>query len=233
MSPEEIKAALARPAVEFTTGDFQSTPTATASWLGRVALARPGETLPLDAQGRPMWPLLQLVLVGLPAVPASLANTQALAVFVSSQLPVDTKPAPNGQGWLLREYQHGETLVPVEMLCPGSPLRPLPLQAGPLVADYPVWDGGGIPDKLLQTIRTLERAGTLPDYFEWAGLHRGHKLGGWPTFCQPGIEFSPGFAFALQIASDAQAKLNIVDGGTIFLAKNAATGAWEFYCDFD
>jgi len=90
MSPEEIKAALARPAVEFAAGGFRPTYAATESWLGRVHLGRPGETLPLDAQGRPMWPLV----------------------------------------------------------------------------------------------------------------------------------------------SDAKAQLNIVDGGTIFLAKNAATGEWEFYCDF-
>lgn len=48
---------------------------------------------------------------------------------------------------------------------------------------------------------------------------------------QPGIEFSPGFEFVLQIASDAKAQLNVVDSGAIFLAKNAASGAWE-YCDF-
>lgn len=232
MSPEEIKAALARPAVEFATGGFPATPVA-ASWLGRVFLGRTGEALPLDTQGRPMWPLLQLVLAGLPAVPVSLANTQALTVFVSQELPVDTRPAPNGRNWLLREYPHGEALVHLEMPCPTSPLQPLPLHAGPAVTDYPVWDGGGISDKMLLDIRALERAGTIPNYFDWASLHHGHKLGGWPTFCQPGIEFSPGFEFVLQIASDAKAQLNIVDGGTIFLAKNAATGAWEFYCDFD
>ncbi len=233
MNPDEIRAILARPAVELTTDDSPPVGPAPAGWLGRVNLARPGETLPLDAQGRPMWPLLQLVLTDLPAVPASLATTQALTVFVSPQLPVDTKPAPNGQNWLLREYAHGEALVPVAMACPDSPLQPLPLHAGPPVADYPVWDGGGMSDKLLRNILALERAGTIPNYFEWASLHRGHKLGGWPTFGQPGIEFSPGFAFVLQIASDARAHLNVVDGGTIFLAKNAATGAWEFYCDFD
>lgn len=77
MSPDEIKAALARPAVEFTAGGFRPTYAATESWLGRVYLGRTGETLPLDAQDQPMWPLLQLVLVGLPAVPGASANGQA------------------------------------------------------------------------------------------------------------------------------------------------------------
>jgi len=41
MSPEEIKAALARPAVEFTAGGFRPTYAATESWLGRVYVGRP------------------------------------------------------------------------------------------------------------------------------------------------------------------------------------------------
>lgn len=231
MSPEEIRAALARPAVEFTTGGFRPTHAATESWVGRVYLSHLGETLPLDAQDRPMWPLLQLVLTGLPMVPASLANTQALTVFVSQELPVDTKPAPNGQNWLLREYHLGEALVVNELAASASPLKPFPLQAGPVVTDYPVWDGGGADD-LAEDIMALQRAGVIRSYYELVENHHGHKLGGWPTFCQPGIEFSPGFEFALQIASDAKAQLNVVDSGTIFLAKNAATGGWEFYCDF-
>jgi len=231
MSPDEIKAALARPAVEFTAGGFRPTHAATESWLGRVYLSRAHETLPLDAQGQPMWPLLQLVLPGLPAVPASLAHTQALTVFISPQPPIDTRPAPNGQNWLLREYQVGEELVLNELATAASPLKPFPLQAGPVLTDYPVWDGGGA-DHLAEEVMALQRAGVIKSYYELVQNHHGHKLGGWPTFCQPGIEFSPGFAFVLQIASDAKAQLNIVDSGTIFLAKNAATSAWEFYCDF-
>ena len=231
MSPEEIKAALARPAVEFTAGGFRPTYAATESWLGRVYLGRPGETLPLDAQGQPMWPLLQLVLADLPAVPDALAATQVLTVFISQQLPANTKPAPNGQNWLLREYQQGEELIQVEMPCPTSPLKPFPLKAGAIVVDYPVWDGGGAAH-LAEEVWSLQHAELISSYYDLVENQYGHKLGGWPTFCQPGIEFSPGFEFMLQIASDAKAQLNIVDSGTIFLAKNAVTEEWEFYCDF-
>lgn len=230
MSPEEIKAALARPAVLLTRGSGQPTYVTTRSWLGRVFLSRPGETLPPDAQGQPMWPLLQLVLADLPWVPAALATTQALTVFVSKQLPIDTRTAPNGQNWLLREYPVGEPLVMNELATAASPLKPFPLQAGPVITDYPTWDGGGISEKLAAKIVALERAGTTEE--EWLPNCEGHKLGGWPSFCQPSIEFKPGFEFVLQIASDAQARFNVVDSGTIFLAKNAATSEWEFYCDF-
>ncbi len=232
MNPDEIKKTLARPAVEFKAGGFRPSHAATESWLGRVFLSRAHEQLPTDQQGRPMWPLLQLVLGGLPFVPDALANTQALTVFVSQDLPVDSKPAPNGQNWLLREYWLGEPLVVSELAVPASPLKSFPLQAGPLVADYPVWDGGGVPDELVDDIVALERTGAISSYYDLVTNHHGHKLGGWPTFCQPGIDFSPGFRFVLQIASDAKVHLNVVDSGTIFLAKNVAAGEWEFYCDF-
>ena len=231
MSPDEIRKALARPAVEFTAGGFRPRHTATESWLGRVYLSRADEQLPTDQQGRSMWPLLQLVLADLPVVPPTLAHTQVLTVFVSQTLPVDTKPAPNGQNWLLREYQVGEPLIINELAAPDSPLQPFPLQAGPPLTDYPVWDGGGA-DELVEDVMALQRAGVIRSYYDLVTNHHGHKLGGWPTFCQPGIDFSPGFEFVLQIASDAKAHLNVVDSGTIFLAKNAATGEWEFYCDF-
>ena len=123
MSPEAIQAALARPAVLLTRGSAEATHVATQNWLGRVCLSRPGEALPLDAQGQPMWPLLQLVLADLPWVPAALAGSQALTVFVSQQLPVDTRTAPNGQNWLLREYPLGEPLLLNELGTAGSPLR--------------------------------------------------------------------------------------------------------------
>ncbi len=232
MSPEEIKALLARPAGVLTRSSPGATYVSTKSWLGRVYLRRPGETAPLDAQGRPMWPLLQLVLAGLPWVPPALAGTQALTVFVSQELPVDTHPVPNGQNWLLREYSLGESLIISELTAANSPLRPFALQAGPVLADYPVWDDGGISEELTKQILALERAGVIDEEYAWLPNHDGHKLGGWPSFCQPGIASSPGFEFVLQIASDTKARFNVVDGGTIFLTKNAATGAWEFYCDF-
>ncbi len=100
---------------------------------------------------------------GLPLVPAVLANTQALTVFVSQESPVDIKPAPNGQHWLLREFRLGEPLVMLELATTTSPLKPFPLQAGPVVADYPVWDGGGADD-LVEEVMALKRAGTISSY---------------------------------------------------------------------
>lgn len=183
-----------------------------------------------------MWPLLQLVLAGLPWVPEVTANTQALTVFLSQQLPLElplaTRTASNGQNWLLREYQLGKALVMNELVAVASPLRPIGLQAGLVTIDYPVWDDGGIPKEVAARIAALEREGVINEDFEWAENRDGHKLGGWPSFCQPGIGFSPSFEFVLQIASDVKAKLNIVDSSTIFLAKNAAIGEWKFYCDF-
>jgi hypothetical protein len=232
MSPNELKNRLVRPAVALTRGNSRPSYRTTKSWLGRAYLHRPGETLPLDAQGQPMWPLLQLVLAGLPWVPGCLASTQALTVFVSRQFPRDTRAAPNGQYWLLREYPLGEALRMSELTATVSPLRPFALQAEPVLLDYPVWDDKSIPEGLSQEIAALERAGSVGEDEEWLANYEGHKLGGWPSFCQPSITFDPGFEFVLQIASDSKAKFNVVDAGTLFLAKNATTGAWLCYCDF-
>jgi hypothetical protein len=60
----------------------------------------------------------------------------------------------------------------------------------------------------------------------------GHKLGGYATFYQSGVSFGDDFQFKLQIASDEKARLNIIDNGTIFLAKNSKTGEWRLYVDF-
>jgi hypothetical protein len=229
MSPDEVKARLARPAVALTRGEPRPSYRTTRSWLGRAYLHRPGETPPLDAQGRPMWPLLQLVLADVPWVPGCLASTQALTVFVSRQLPVDNRLAPNGHNWLLREYPLGEALQMSEPAAT-SPLRPFALQAGPLLPDYPGWEDSSVPAALRRAMDELERAGTVGE--DWLPNCEGHKLGGWPSFCQPSVAFDPGFEFVLQIGSDRQANFNVVDGGTLFLAKNAATGAWQCASDF-
>ena len=81
-------------------------------------------------------------------------------------------------------------------------------------------------------ILALERARIIEGYYDITHNHYGHKIGGYPSFCQPGIDFGEGFEFMMQIASDPKADLNIVDSGTIFLAHNQMTGQWRLGCDF-
>ncbi len=230
MDIHEIKNRLVKKATSLTIGSFKPTGSDKESWLGRVSFYKEEEGIPEDSVGLPMLPLLQLSLEGLPFVPEGLKNIKMLTVFVSEDLP--TGLADNGDDWLLREYSQDDQLVHKDLHNPESYVRPFPLKATLIPEDYPVWDGGDIPADLEDEILKLEDAGEIEDYYDMVENNYGHKLGGYATFYQSGIDFGEDFAFTLQIASDEKARLNIIDNGTIFLAKNSKTGEWRLYVDF-
>lgn len=207
---EEIKKRIAKPATVFSTGGFRPTSSVTESWIGRVYLCREDEDLPNDSKGKSMFPLCQLCLDGLLSLPESLADTTVLTVFISADHPM--KLTPNGEDWELREYRQGDSLVVKDLVNKDSCIKPFPLRPGPVVDDYPLRGDG-------------ELTGVLEN-------QSGHKVGGYPGFCQSEIDFGDGFDFVFQIDSDSKAHLNIVDRGAFYFAKNAATGEWMFYCDF-
>jgi uncharacterized protein YwqG len=238
MNIAEIKNRLAKRATEFSAGGFKPTYTDKESWIGRVAFYKEDESIPLEADGTPMLPLLQLSLEGLPYIPDGLENTKMITLFVSENLPAGGSPpgsgAPsdNGQGWVLREYNKTDQLINKRLENIDSYIRSFPLKTTFISEDFPVWDGGGIPDDVENEINRLEKEGEITDYYDIVENNYGHKLGGYPTFSQSGIDFGEDFEFMLQIASDGKANLNIVDAGTIFLAKNRKTGEWRLYIDF-
>lgn len=59
-----------------------------------------------------------------------------------------------------------------------------------------------------------------------------HKIGGYPSFCQPGVDPGDDFEFVFQISSDPKINLNVVDGGSLMFWKNNTTGTWAIYYDF-
>jgi hypothetical protein len=230
MTVQEVKNKLAKQAVEFSTGGFKPTNTDKENWIGRVYLYKQDEEIPFDNNGDLMFPLFQRCLTELPFVPEVLSKTKAVTVFISKNFPKDL--APNGDNWLLREYSFDEKLFIKDLINPKSHIRPFPLKYLLIEEDYPVWDGGGIPSDIEDEILGLENNGVIESYYDIVENHFLHKVGGYPTFCQPGIDFGEDFEFTFQIASDEKAHLSIVDNGTIFLAKNLKTGEWKFYCDF-
>ena len=232
MNIAEIKNRLAKRATALSAGGFKPTYSDKECWIGRVAFYKEEESVPEDAGGIPMLPLLQLSLEGLPYVPDGLENTKMITVFISEDLPTDRYPYVNGDGWVLREYSKDDQLVNKRLENIDSYIRSFPLKTTFIREDYPVWDGGGIPSELADEIIRLEKAGEIADYYDVVDNNYGHKLGGYPTFSQPGIDFGEDFEFLLQIASDEKANLNIVDSGTIFLAKNRKTREWKLYIDF-
>lgn len=259
----EIQDALARPVTAFETGGFRPTGARDESWIGRVFLCTEHEADPdpvTDRQNQPLYPLAQLYLPGLPFVPEQLRHITYLTVFVAEQLPyidgqrgiekidaqgqtyveLTTTLGQNGDGWLIREYTADDVLIGHEFAGVDW-IKPFPLKPVFKAQDFPLWDGGGVPDDMAAEICTLEdyynddkadedRLNYYEDIVDDKHSYT-HKLGGYPSFCQSGIDFGE-YEFVLQISSDGKANFNVVDNGSLMFARHPQTGAWVLYYDF-
>lgn len=234
---QKIKDILERPATEFITGGFRPQNTLEESWIGRVFAYAGHEEIPLDQKGNPMMPLLQLYLPNQPFVPELIKDKKLITVFMSYDFPENLEKM--GSNWVIREYDNLEDIVIKDLKSPISYLKPFPMRSQLFPKDAPLWDGGGIEDidyRLISEIVRLEREGLFNSYFDIINHSYRTKLGGYPSFCQPGIGFKDGFGegseFVFQISSDEKAYLNVVDSGSFMFAKNKDTGEWSLYYDF-
>ena len=227
---KNIKKQIVRKATEFITGGFKPTNSISESWIGKVYLFKEDEEIPKDNEGNLMLPLFQLCLDNIENIPETLSETKVLTVFIADDLPMDL--TENGDNWLIREYKKSDSLTIKELTNPKTYIKPFPLTPKIIEEDYPVWDGGGLTSEMEDKILELENSGVIDDYYDITENQYGHKLGGYPSFCQSGVDFGDDYEFVFQIASDEKAHFNVVDSGTIFLAKNSKTGEWKFYCDF-
>lgn len=230
MDIQEIQLHLAKPAVKFSAGGFRPTHSDEESWLGRVFLFREDEELPRNRAGETLLPFAQLYLPSLPFHSPLLKGVRVLSVFVANPFPEPLEPM--GERWLIREYRDDEVLVRKELAAPGAFLKPMPIKAEAVAEDFPLWDGGGIPVEVEQAILDLERSGRIECYYDLISHCYEHKLGGYPSYCQSGIDVGDGFEFVMQIASDAKIGLNVVDGGKLMFWKHRDTGEWALYFDF-
>lgn len=133
---------------------------------------------------------------------------------------------------MLREYKSLDNIIIKDLKNDTSFIKPFPLSNRLIKKDYPVWEDPEIPDDISNKINELEDSGIIDSYYDIIENNYGHKIGGYATYCQSGIDFGEDFEFVFQIASDEKANLNIVDSGNIYLAKNKKTEEWVFYCDF-
>lgn len=234
---QEIKDKIERPATEFFTGGFRPLNVLEESWIGRVFAYTEDEEIPLDKNGDPMMPLIQFYLPNQPFVPELIKDKKLITVFVTQDFP-DTFEKM-GENWVIREYDSLENIVIKDLTSPVSYLKPFPMKSELYPKDAPLWDGGGIEDidyNLITEIVKLEREGHFNSYFDIIKHCYSTKLGGYPSFCQPGIGFKDGFGegfeFVFQVSSDNKAQLNVIDSGSLMFAKNKETGEWSLYYDF-
>lgn len=238
MTFEEIQNILRRKATVFETGGFRPTNQTNESWIGKVYLYRENEEIPIAENGEPMAPLCQLYLPDLPFVPAGLDGTTVLCVFITKDLPEEWEPM--GKRWMLREYSSLDDLVIKQITLEDSFIKPFPLKPILVENDFPQWgDIFNMPEPIFRELVKLDQDGFFGRYPDITHSYEvrmpndmRHKVGGYPSYCQYGVDYGEGFDYMFQIATDNKAKLNIVDGGQFNFAKNTETGEWKLYYDF-
>ncbi|NMZ31314.1 hypothetical protein HBO40_27105 [Pseudomonas protegens] len=230
MDIQEIQRRLAKPALQLIPGGFRPSGSDEESWLGQVFLFREDEELPRNSAGETLLPFAQFYLPALPFHSPLLEGVRVLTVFVANPFPEPLEPM--GERWLIREYRAEDVLVRKDLTAPGAFLKPFPLKPEAVPADFPLWDGGGVPEDLEREILELENSGQIECYYDLVNHCYQHKLGGYPSFCQSGIDVGDGFEFVMQISSDAKINLNVVHGGSLMFWKHPGSGEWALYYDF-
>ncbi len=230
MGIDEVKKLLVRPAAEFVVSNSPSTDQVVESWIGKVSLYGLEEGVPKNDQGVELHPYAQLHLDSLPFKHPLLEGVSVITLFVAEPLPEAFEPM--GNNWLIREYGPDNVLVPKELPVAGSTIKAVSLKVAFVAEDFPLWDEGGIPTYLDAEIVELERSGQIESYEDLGAHAYGHKVGGYPSFCQPGIDPGEDFEFVFQLSSDPEINLNVVDSGSLMFWKSKVTGEWVLYYDF-
>ena len=230
MDKNTLLQAIRRKATQFTTGGFRPTNTSEESWIGRVFIYKAEEELPLDSDGRPMIPLAQFYLPALPFVPESLQGFEYITVFLSTQFPDPFDSM--GNRWVIRTYTATDEIIEKEFPIDTVYIKAFPLQPSLVEQDCPLWDGGGLTTEQEDAFLALEEEGIIEGYYEETTHSYLHKIGGWPSFCQSGVDFEEGYSFVFQLSTDAKANLNVVDNGSFLFAFNPSVQQWQLYYDF-
>ncbi len=232
MEIEEIKKKISKSATKFVIGGFRPQNTIEESWIGKVFAFKENEEIPTDENGNLMLPLVQFYLQNLPYIHPQLEKTKLITVFITEEFPKCFEPM--GKNWVVREYENIDDIQIKQISNPKSFIKSFPLKAEFVKEDYPIWDGGGLSLEMEDEIFRLEEEGIIKGYYDDIGKEHAfeHKIGGYPSFCQSGVDFGEDYEFIFQISSDEKAGFNVVDSGSLMFAKNTKTNEWKIYYDF-
>jgi len=225
----EIKNALRKKALGFETGGIRPTNQLGESWIGKVCWQAQGDTWPLGEDGEKMIPLATLFVDGSEYIPNSLKDIKMINIFVDVAL-LDNLAEDSYKKWFkIYTYESLDNLVK----CDYTSEQLIPFTLTPQVIDneFPEWEDVG--DELLDIISAMEENDNIEYYRDiYEDNYHSHKIGGYPSTIQGGLEYGEGYEFVLQISSDEKAEFNIVDGGNFYFGYNSTTKEWEVRCDF-
>ncbi len=201
-------------------GGFRPPNDPRASWFAK-GVGLPDEPLPIYKR-EPMFPLLQVNCDELPYRPKELEATRLFVVFFNRvEIPFNK---PHGDGWVIREYQDLESLVPLPDSRPER-VRPFPITWTLKEDEGPNWeDAWGLVD--LTPINESEEASH--QFFDRYHNHSGTKIGGYPSAIQHGAVCG---TFVFQIGSEEKPNWMWADNGIAYFGKSP-NGEWRFSCQF-
>ncbi len=214
---------LLRPSSVAQIGGFRPPDFSTTSWFGGTGVGLPGETLP-DFQSKSMFPLLQVNVTELPYVPPQLEKTKLFIVFLNrSEIPFGK---PNGEGWLIREYDALDSLVPLPPSSEPAFVRPFPIKWNLNTNDPPGWEIAG---NLINMSELYKSAAAEELFFKKYQGVPDTKIGGYPYEIQHGNFGENEFVF--QIGSEEKPRWMWADNGIGYFLKDMQ-GNWKFECQF-
>lgn len=171
-----------------------------------------------------MFPLLQVNVSELPYIPSQLEKTKLFIVFLNRfEIPFGK---PHGEGWLIREYDALDALVPLPPSSEPALVRPFPIKWNFYDKDPPGWEMAG---SLTDMSTLYESAGAEDLFFEKYEGIPGTKIGGYPYEIQNGDFGENDFVF--QIGSEEKPRWMWVDNGIGYFLKDSQ-GNWKFECQF-
>lgn len=229
MSIDDIKNKLKKKAIGFETGGIRPTNELGESWIGKVCWQSPEDTWPIGEDGEKMIPLATLFLDNLEYIPNSLKNIKMINIFVDICF-LDNLDADSYNEWFkIYTYESLDNLIRCEYT--SEEIKPFPLVPKLIDNDFPNHDY--LDSNMSDIIYKKEKNGDINYYDDiFEDNFQSHKIGGYPSNIQDGLEFNDGYEFVLQITSDSKAEFDIVDCGNFYFGYNPKTKDWDIKCDF-
>jgi uncharacterized protein YwqG len=226
---EQFGNEIKRKAMVLNVGGFRPPENPLSSWFGKVEFCSEGENWPYSNE-KPMLPLAQINLNDLSYIPKRLEGLSFITIFIDAEnLPIDT---PNGEGWEIRTYKNIDELIPIDKPEISSHIKPFPMKAIEIEADYPCWED--IPIECPEEIED--------QYYDLYENSPGFKFGGWPSLIQSEIFWAPwnkhpaSPEYVFQIDTEEKAHWSWGDGGVGYFGLGTTQGkedvwalAWQCY----